>query len=81
MAIIKSVSLNKEQVDFLTENKDIKLSFLVQQTLNNIMERTRTKEQEIALLRNKNQKLSELLEKATKFIEQKGLWGVFENGE
>ena len=63
--IIRSVSINKEQAEFLDGNKELSLSKICQVSINRIMEDSSAHEVEINQLKRSNSVLQEALSEAT----------------
>jgi hypothetical protein len=76
-SLIKTVSITKEQEDFLNEHTDLSLSKICQSKINELMERNKFSDLERQKLLKNISSLQELLEKATTFIDEKGFWGEF----
>lgn len=78
MARIKSISLNKEQDDFLNQNPELKLSAICQVAINNLMENHRSISSEHLKLKKYCAMLEKDKDTLVNFILDKNLWGEFE---
>jgi post-segregation antitoxin (ccd killing protein) len=72
MAIILSVSIDKQQADYLTETK-LSPSALLQRTINELMERHEVSPDYVKHLQNNIQRLQETIQKFGSFVDKRGL--------
>ncbi|MBA7653473.1 hypothetical protein ES703_61322 [subsurface metagenome] len=74
---IVTISLNKEQYDFVKSQPELSLSKVAQSAVREIMERHKIVYNDIEILQKKANKLQNYVQKLTKFLEDKGLWEEF----
>ena len=72
-----TISLSKEQSEFLNSQTELSLSKITQMALKEIMERHKIVMNDVQLLQKKTNKLQSYVEKLTLYIETKGLWEDF----
>lgn len=77
MAEIHSISLNKEQSEFVKSQTELSLSKVTQSALREIMERHKIVYNDLEVLQRKINKLQSSLNATTKFIEDNNLWEKF----
>jgi len=81
MARIKSISLNKEQDDFLNDNPELKLSAICQVAVNNLMENHRSISSEHLKLKNYCKHIEEEMQLLQNFVVDRNLMFELEKYE
>lgn len=76
-AKIITISLNKEQYDFVKSQPELSLSKVTQSAVREIMNRHKIVYSDIEILKKKSNKLQSYVDKLTKFIENCNLWEKF----
>lgn len=74
---IITISLNKEQYDFVKSQPELSLSKVAQSAVREIMERHKIVYNDIEILQKKINKLQTYIQSLTKFIEDENLWEKF----
>ena len=79
-SVIKSVSISKEQEEYVNQFPELSLSNILQSGIEQIKQNRKHFEEKIRILNARNEVLQQKLFESNEFITDRGLWEEFRKG-